>query len=116
VRKFGENTKILFYNLIFKIIFNRSRSQSVELRQDFIMEAKRNYERNRQVQAHHVSASGHVVMAVSGRRPSTDAAFPRRDFFGKPAVNLVRTKDLYQIIVLYRTRIKVYLHVSPITH
>ena len=61
------------------------------------MEAKRNYERmhinnlnnNR---SHPVQqTSGHVVMAVSGRRPSTDAVYPRRDFYGKPSagVNLV---------------------------
>ena len=77
-------------NFIFKRdFFIRSRSQSVELRQDFIMEAKRNYERTKQTQAQQVPSSGHVVMAVSGRRPSSDAAFPRRDFYGKPSVNLV---------------------------
>ena len=69
------------------------------------MEAKRNYERmhinNSRPHPVH-QTSGHGVMAVSGRRPSTDAVFPRRDFYGKPsaaAVNLVIIviKTLYTV-------------------
>ncbi len=40
-----------------KTIFNRSRSQSVELRQDFIMEAKRNYERTMHNRVHPVQGN-----------------------------------------------------------
>jgi hypothetical protein len=76
----------------------RSRSQSVELRQDFILEAKRHYERtmhNRVAYPVHAQAtSGGTmvsVMSMGGRRPSTDVVFPRREYYSKPppAVNLV---------------------------
>lgn len=70
------------------------------------MEAKRNYERTRHHQMQQVMTSGgHVVMAVSGRRPSTDGVFPKRDFFGKPspAVNLVSLKQNFLLPILFNS-------------
>ena len=94
--------QFLFQNNFFCQIICRSRSQSVELRQDFILEAKHHYERtmhNRVAFPVHAQAtSGGTmvsVMSMAGRRPSTDVMFPRRDYYSKPApaVNLV-SKDI----------------------